>query len=123
MKTHLALVTAIVCLLAQPVMSGTLGLARSLSHMIGYTIVGVGAVDKVTEAGMGVKIVRLQDGTKFKVGTLLLDPLPASDVVIFARAPSQEDINRYGASVPKESLILYKVLLGDEILDATSVAR
>lgn len=123
MKTRLALTTAIVFLLARPVTSGTLHLARQLSHMIGYTIVSVGAVDKVIEGKMGDKVVRLQDGTAFKVSMLLLDPLPASDVIIFARAPSQEDINKYGGSVPKEALILYKLMLDDEIVDATPIAR
>lgn len=123
MKTALTLAAVLLCLLTQSVTSGTLHLASQLSRMIGYTIVGSGAVDKVTEGKMGDKIVRLQDGSAFKVTMLLLDPLPASDVVIFSRSPSQEDIKRYGGSVPKEALILYKLMLEDEIVDATPVAR
>ena len=123
MKTPVAVAAIILCLLVQPAASGTFGLTRALSRMIGYTIVGVGAVEKVTDGKMGDKTVRLQDGTSFKVSMLLLDPLPASDVVIFARAPSEDEIKRYGGSAAKEDLVLYKLMLGDEIHDATPVAR
>ncbi len=97
--------------------------ARDLSRMIGFTIVAAGAVDRVVEGKMGDKVLILQDGTAFSVTMLLLDPLPASDVVVFARQPTKEDMARYGDKLPREMLTLYKLLIDNEAHDATLVRR
>lgn len=123
MKTRLVVIAAVIGATMLPITSHALGLARQLSHMIGYTIVGVGSVDKVAEGNMGEKVIKLQDGRVFMVNMLLLDPLPTSDVIIFARMPSQDEINRYGGSLPKGSLTLYKLMVDEEIHDATLITQ
>jgi hypothetical protein len=97
--------------------------ARDLSRMIGFTIVAASAVDRVVEGKMGDKVVILQDGTAFTVSMLLLDPLPTSSVVVFARQLTKEDMARYGDKIPKEMLTLYKLLIDNETHDATLVPR
>jgi hypothetical protein len=92
--------------------------ARDLSRMIGFTIVGASSVKQVTAGDAGEKLVSLLDGTVFKVQMLLLDPLPVTDVVIFAKAPSKEIIEKFGNKLPREMLTQYKLLMDNEVFDA-----
>ena len=84
--------------------------ASDFSELIGFTVIAVPAVDSVTEGEGGDKFVKLLDGTTFRVSMLLLDPLPASHVVIFGRAIPQ-------------GVIVYKIAVRDRIYTATRVTK
>jgi hypothetical protein len=84
--------------------------ASDFSDLIGFTVIAVRGVDSVSEGEGGDKLIKLQDGTTFRVSMLLLDPLPASHVAIFGRSISQQ-------------AILYKIAIKDRIYSATLVTK
>lgn len=96
--------------------------ARDLSRMIGFTIVSASTLKEVAAGSVGEKLIVLADGNVFKVPMLLLDPLPLTDVVIFAKSPTKDIIAKFGDKLPKEMLTQYKLLIDNEALDAT-IAR
>ncbi|HYJ03682.1 MAG TPA: hypothetical protein VEX43_00995 [Chthoniobacterales bacterium] len=93
--------------------------ARDLSRMVGFTIINASTVKQVTVGGAGEKLIVLANGNVFKVTLLLLDPLPLTEVVIFAKPPSKEIIEKFGDTLPKELLTQYKLLIDNEAFDAT----
>lgn len=121
MKIHLLSYLAVGSLLVTASQSRAFE-ASDFSELIGFTVIAIRAVDSVTEGKAGEKFIRLQDGTTFQVSMLLLDPLPASHVVIFGRSLSQEDA-AYTGTVPKQAVTLYKIALRDRIYNATLVAK
>ena len=72
--------------------------------MKGFTIIDAAAVSEVYTAKFGDKIVKLDNGTAYKVQFLYLDPLALTDVIVFAKASSQ-----------------FKLLIDNEAYDATPV--
>jgi hypothetical protein len=100
--------------------SGSADIGGDLSSMIGFTIIGASTVTKVYESD-GEKYVRLLDHTLLKVQFLLLDPLVTTDVVIFAKPPSKQIVEKYGKVLPLTALAQIKVLIDDEVYDAEIV--
>lgn len=96
--------------------------ASELSSMIGFRIIAASSVTKVSEVD-GDKYVHLANHVTLKVPLLLLDPLEFSDVVIFAKPPSRQVIEKYGKVLPLATLTEIKVLIDDEIYDAESAGR
>jgi hypothetical protein len=95
--------------------------ARDLKKMVGFTIVDASWVSDVTEDRMGDKYVELGNGSVFKVDFLLLDPLPITDVIVFAKAPSKEIIESFGDKLPEHMLYQFKLLVDNEAYDATVI--
>lgn len=91
--------------------------------MIGFLIVGAGAVSEVRESRTGEKYVKLDDGTVLKVSMLLLDPLPLTDVIIFAKPPGKEIMDKFGKTLPVEKLYQFKALIDNEAYDAEVISR
>ena len=77
--------------------------------MIGYTIVDATTVEKVVDRRLEGKLLVLANGMVFKVEMLLLDPLPITDVIVFAK------------KVGKTDAILVKLLIDNEAHDATQL--
>ena len=77
-----------------------------LKKLKSYTLVDVIAVSETVEIN-NKKIVVMDDGTAYSVDGLFLDPLPLTDVAVFGKTVG-------GANV-------YKLLIDDEVLDATPV--
>ena len=121
MNTHSALSLLLACALIAGQAAQARDAARDLSRMVGYTIVASGTVRQVAEGKIGEKLVILQDGTIFSVTFLLLDPLPLTDVIVFAKPPTKEIIEKFGDKLPKEMLTQYKLLIDNEAHDATIV--
>ena len=92
--------------------------ARDLRRMVGYSIIAADTVDKVMDGKMGEKYVRLSSGTVFKVDMLLLDPLPMTDVIVFAKAPTKEILDQFKGKVPEIALYQIKILIDNEAFDA-----
>jgi hypothetical protein len=93
--------------------------ARDLKKMIGFTIIDASWVTDVTNDDIGEKCVKLGSGGVFKVDFLLLNPLPFSDVIVFAKAPSKEIIEAFGDKLPEYTLYQFKLLIDNEVHDAT----
>jgi hypothetical protein len=74
--------------------------ARDLRRLIGYTIIKADTIDRIVENEYGTKTIILSDETAFAVDFLILDPLPLTDVIIFAKPPNS-----------------YKALIDNEIYD------
>lgn len=91
--------------------------ARDLRRMIGYTIITSTTVDSVLEGKYGEKLLKLSDGTVFKVD-LLLDRLSSTDVIVFAKSPSKEIAAQYKGKLPEYMMYSYKFLIDNEIYDA-----
>lgn len=118
-KTLLFLaVTALVITAIEPKAFGR-DAARDLKRMIGYTIVMADTVDKALESRDGSKFIKLSNGQTFKVDMLLLDPLPLTDVIIFAKPPTKEILEKFKDKLPERMLYSYKLLIDNEIYDAT----
>ncbi len=83
--------------------------ARDLKRMIGYTIVDASWVVNTIETKDGSKLVELGNGTTYKVELLLLDPLPITDVIVFAKKTGD--------------VILVKLLIDNEAYDAFLVSK
>jgi hypothetical protein len=97
--------------------------AQDLRRMIGFSIVGAAAVSEVRESSSGEKYVKLDDGTLLKVSMLLLDPLPLTDVIIFAKPPGKEIIEKFGKTLPVEKLYEFKALIDNEAYDVEVVSH
>jgi hypothetical protein len=93
--------------------------SRALKRMKGFTIVETDTIAEVVTDRNGDKYFKLQSGTTFKVEMVLLDPLALSDVVIFAKAPSKEILAKYGKTIPEAALYQFKLLVGDDVYDAS----
>ena len=93
--------------------------ARDLKKMKGFTIVDSAAVKKIVQED-GKKHVVLDNKTAYRVEFLFLDPLPLTDVIIFAKPPPKELREKY-KDLAAEKLYTYKVLIDNEIYDATPV--
>ena len=87
------MVLVAVCLVSQ---AQGLDAARDLKQMIGYTIVDASWLSVVQRDEIGQKYLKLGDGNVFKVQFLLLDPLPMTDVIVFAKPPSKEIVETFG---------------------------
>jgi hypothetical protein len=92
--------------------------ARDLRKMVGYTIVMADTVQQVFSNKDGDKLVKLANGQTFKVSFLLLDPLPLTDVIVFAKAPPKELLENYQGKLPEMMLYSYKLLIDNEVYDA-----
>jgi hypothetical protein len=65
-----------------PASSGSIH--RRLRRMIGFTIISSDSVADVFES-KGEKYVKLLSGATFKVEMVVMDPLTASDVIVFGK--------------------------------------
>jgi hypothetical protein len=92
--------------------------ARDLRKMVGYSIVMADTVDKIYEGRIGDKLVKLSNGQVFKVDFLLLDPLPLTDVIVFAKPPLKEIVEKFRGKLPERMLYSYKLLIDNEAYDA-----
>jgi hypothetical protein len=95
--------------------------ARDLKKMKGYTIVDAAAVSEVLSSKLGDRIVKLDNGTAYSVRFLLLDPLPFTDVIVFAKPPSKQIKEKFGDKLPDTALYTLKLLIDNEAFDATPV--
>ncbi len=93
--------------------------ARDLRRMVGYTIIMADTVDEVFESRSGEKFVRLSNGQTFKADFLLLDPLPVTDVIVFAKPHPKEIVEKYKGKLPERMFYSYKLLIDNETYDAT----
>ena len=91
---------------------------RDLRRMVGYTIVLADTVASVSENG-GSKFIKLNGGQVFKVDLMLLDPFFLTDVIVFAKAPSKELIQKYKGQISESLLYSYRLMVDNEMYDAT----
>lgn len=92
--------------------------ARDLRKLIGFTIIAADSVDEVSETD-GDKRVKLSNGMVFKVDSLFLDPLSLTDVIIFAKPLPPTLVNQYKGRLADRFLYTYKLLIDNEVFDAT----
>lgn len=93
--------------------------ARDLRKMVGYTIVFADTVDEVIEKNYGDKYIKLNNGKVFKIEFLLLDPLPLTDVIVFAKPFPKDLLDKYKDKLPEHLLYSYKILIDNEVHDIT----
>jgi len=95
--------------------------ARDLRKMKGFTIIDAAAVKKVAKGdAAGKKTVLLDNGVAFEVDFLLLDPLPLTDVIVFAK-PFPKELREKFKNLPEQLLYEYKLLIDNEAYDARPV--
>jgi hypothetical protein len=92
-------------------------IVRELRRMTGYTIVDVLSLREIREGRTG-KLAVLSDGQVFDLGSSLTLALPFSDVIVFAKPVSAEIRSRY-PGLPSRSYYSYRLLIDDEMIDAT----
>ena len=122
MRPHIARIIGCVLLLTLTTFTAVArDAARDLKKMKGFTIVDAAAVSEVYTARLGDKIVKLDNGTAYKVQFLLLDPLTLTDVIVFAKGPSKELREKTDKKIPDAALYQFKLLINNEAYDATPV--
>ena len=97
--------------------------ARDLRKLVGYTIIMADAVNKVFEGKDGDKFIKLSNGWIFKVEFLLLDPLPITDVIVFAKPFPKDLIESYKGKLPERMLYSCKLLIDNEVHDANTTVK
>jgi hypothetical protein len=108
----------VIALLASVAPAGTSSIHRGLRRMVGFTIVSSDSVDEVFESRKGDKYVKLLSGAAFKVDLMILEPLPASDVIVFAkRLP--ESLRKQYPNLSDDLFYEYRLLIDDEVYEAT----
>lgn len=90
--------------------------ARDLRRMIGFTVVSAASVSEVRSSGLDM-ILKLDDGMVLKTSNLLLEPLPLTEVILFAKPPSKAILDKVGGKLSKEQLYEFKVLIDNEAYD------
>jgi len=93
--------------------------ARDLARLVGYTIIASDSISEVLTNNYSEKYVKLSGGSIFKVDFLLLDPLPLTDIIVFAKSLPAELVAQYKGKLPERMLYSYKLLIDNEIFDAT----
>lgn len=91
--------------------------AIDLQKIVGYTIVSADSVRNTYEID-DEKIIRLINGSEFKVNDLIINPLGMTDVIVFAKPISNNIISKYKGKLPERYHYLYKLLIDNEIYDA-----
>ena len=115
---HVATIVVAIVVTAQSVNYASMSsVRRELRRMTGYVILSSDSVAEVIER-RGEKHIRLLSGTTFKIDGLILGPLPVSDVIVFAK-PLPEELKRQYSTLPASYLYSYKLLIDDEIVDAS----
>jgi hypothetical protein len=94
---------------------------RDLRRMLGYTIVASASVERVVAGGSSQRVIVLDNGSAFRVDLLLLNPLPLTDVIVFAKPLAAELRNTYRNTLPESALYSYKVLIDNEAYDASPI--
>jgi hypothetical protein len=97
--------------------------AGDLRRMIGYTIIDAATVREVADAKYGGKLVSLDNGDVYKVALLLLEPLPMTDVIIFAKKLTKPEVDLYRKKFPNFPEIMIRVLIDNEAYDAVFVSK
>ena len=93
--------------------------AKDLKKMVGYTIIASDSVSEVLTNNYSEKHIKLHGGWTFKVDFLFLDPLVLTDVIIFAKSLPDDLTAKYKGKLPDRMLYTYKLLIDNEIFDAT----
>jgi len=111
----------LVCVLAATTTgAGTSSIHRGLRRMVGFTIVSSDSIQEVFESRQHDKYIKLLSGAVFKADLMILDPLPASDVIVFAkRLP--ESLRRQYPNIPEALQYEYRLLIDDEVHEVTPV--
>jgi len=118
MTKHKMLITVCVCILFSSTLHSR-DAARDLRKLVGYTIVLADTVNEVIENKYGEKLIKLFNGKVFKVEFLFLDPLPLTDVIVFAKPFPKDLIEKYQSKLPEHLLYSYKILIDNEVHDIT----
>jgi hypothetical protein len=108
-------------ILALPLVGFSRDAARDLRRLVGYTIIKADYVSDAIEGRSGVKLLKLSDGTIWKVDLLLLTPLVTTDVIFFAKKLSPEIIAKMPPKTPEARMYLIKLLIDNEVFDAVQV--
>lgn len=86
-KGRMATIALVSLFLATTATARTASIHRGLRRMVGFTIISSDSVDEVIESTKGNKCVKLFSGVVFRIDLSILDPLPASDVIVFGTLP------------------------------------
>jgi hypothetical protein len=120
MKRSALSLTLVLMVLSLTITAEARDAARDLRKMVGFTIIKAATVKEVVETRDNEKVVVLDDGTAFKVTFLLLDPLPLTDVIVFAK-PLSKELREKFKQLPEYMLFEYRLLIDNEAFDATPV--
>jgi hypothetical protein len=115
-----AMVVLVCLLMAATAAAGVSSIHRGLRRIVGFTIVSSDSVAEVLEDRQGDKYIKLLSGAVFKADLMILDPLPASDVIVFGkRLP--ESLRRQYPNLPEALQYEYRLLIDDEVIEVTRV--
>lgn len=110
-----------VALLALPLVAHSRDAARDLRRLVGYTIIKADYVSQALESRSGTKLLKLSDGTIWKVDLMLLTPLTTTDVVILAKKLPTEIVAKLPPKTPEVRTYSIKLLVDNEVFDAVQV--
>ena len=99
--------------------SSAFSVERELAKMVGFTIVASDTVEEIYEKDYNEKYLKLHNGSVFKVEFMYLDPLVFTEVIVFAKPPSDTIRLKYQDKLPEHMLFTYKLLIDREMYDAS----
>jgi hypothetical protein len=108
-------------LLALPSLAFPRDAARDLRRMVGYTIIKADHVWEAREAKSGGGVVKLSDGSLWKVDSMILMPLMMTDVVCFAKKLPLEILANLPPKTPEIRTYSIKILIDNEVFDAVQL--
>ena len=92
--------------------------------MVGYTIIDTATVKEVSDATTGGgKILVLDNGEVYKVDFMILSPMTYTDVIVFAKRYSKEQLEAIRKKFPTFPEVQTKVLIDNEAYDAALLGR
>ena len=97
--------------------------ARDLRRMVGFTVIDAMTVREAVDAKLGGKLLILDNGDVYRVDLLLLSPLRFTDVIVFAKRYSKDELAAIRAKVPSFPDTRIKLLIDNEAYDATLLDR
>lgn len=108
----------IAVLLLAPLAALARDAARDLRRLVGYTIIKADYVSDVLESRYGAKILKLSDGSHWKVDLMLLAPLTTTDVIVFSKKLPPEIVAKFPPKTPEILTYSIKILVDNEVYDA-----
>lgn len=95
--------------------------ADEFDELVGYTVVAATELARVEQTRRVISVARLQNGMTFELDEDVAD-LEGEAVAVFAKRLSADEVARLGIKAhPGKALVLYKILIQDQLLDGLRV--
>jgi hypothetical protein len=92
--------------------------AREMKDLVGFTIIKANYVVDSSEDDMSFRLIKLSDGSQWRVSLLILPPLFGTNVLVLSKKFAPEIIARMPAKTPMLRTYEMKLLIRDQVYSA-----